>query len=131
MTQPIHGELEARMGKKQGDQSVRQAARQAALSAQKSMRVEREQREKRLSGLGVTVMVALAERDHQVSIWEGQASDALRKMVEKERLTLNEAVDWCGPDLSRTEAARLRRVGQESADDTEAGALVERPSDKS
>jgi hypothetical protein len=119
------------MGKKQGDQSVRQAARQAALSAQKSMRVEREQREKRLSGLGVTVMVALAERDHQVSIWEGQASDALRKMVEKERLTLNEAVDWCGPDLSRTEAARLRRVGQESADDTEAGALVERPSDKS
>lgn len=118
----------ARMGKAKGDQSVRQAARQAALSAQKSMRVEREQREKRLSGLGVTVMVALAERDHQVSIWEGQASDALRKMVEEERLTLHEAVDWCGPDLSRTEAARLRRVGQDSADETEAGAPVERSS---
>ncbi|WP_404380327.1 hypothetical protein LL946_10325 [Knoellia locipacati] len=116
------------MGQTKGDQSVRQTARQAALSSQKSMRVEREQREKRLSGLGVTVTVALAERDHQVSIWERQASDALRKMVEDERLTLNEAVDWCGPDLSRTEAARLRRVGQDSADETEAGAPVERPS---
>lgn len=119
------------MGQTRGDQSVRQAARQAALSAQKSMRVEREQREKRLSGLGVTVMVALAERDHQVSIWEGQASDALRKMVEDERLTLNEAVDWCGPDLSRTEAARLRRGGQDSPDLTEASVNVERPSDES
>lgn len=114
------------MGQTKGDQSVRQAARQAALSAQKSMRVEREQREKRLSGLGVAVMVALAKRDHQVSVWERQASDALRKMVEDERLTLNEAVDWCGPDLSRTEAARLRRVGQDSGDETEAGATVER-----
>lgn len=110
---------------------MRQAARQAALSAQKSMRVEREQREKRLSGLGVTVMVALAERDHQVSIWERQASDALRKMVEDERLTLHEAVDWCGPDLSRTEAARLRRVEQDSADGTEASAPVERSPDES
>lgn len=119
------------MGQTRGDQSVRQAARQAALSAQKSMRVDREQREKRLSGFGVTVMVALAERDHQVSIWERQASDALRKMVEDERLTLNEAVDWCGPDLLRTEAARLRRVGQDAVDETEAVAPVERPSDES
>ncbi|KGN41869.1 hypothetical protein [Knoellia aerolata] len=106
---------------------MRQAARQAALSAQKSMRVKREHRERRLSALGVTVMVALAERDHQVSIWERQASDALRKLVDHERLTLNEAVDWCGPDLSRTEAARLRRVGQDA---TEAVARVERPSDE-
>lgn len=117
------------MSQTKGDQTVRQAARQAALSAQRSMRAEREQREKRLSALGVTVMVALAERDHQVSIWEQQASDALRKMVEDERLTLNEAVDWCGPDLSRSEATRLRRIGQEpsdQADSTDVGTTASR-----
>lgn len=91
-----------------GKQSVRQSARRSALDAQAKMRAERVERERRLSVLGVTVMVALGERDQLVSRCEERAGAALATMVEQEGLSLAQAAAWCGPDLSRREAARLR-----------------------
>lgn len=105
------------MGQAAGKQSARQAARRAALDAQSKMRTERIDREKRLSALGVTVTVALGERDEAIARCEQRARDALRAMVEQEGLSLREAADWCGPGLSRREATRLRRsdAGGENA----------------
>lgn len=97
------------MGATVGKQSVRQSARRSALDAQAKMRAERVERERRLSALGVTVMVALGERDQLVSRCEERAGAALATMVEQEGLSLAQAAAWCGPDLSRREAARLRR----------------------
>ncbi len=97
------------MGEPIGKQSVRQSARRAALDAQSKIRADRVVREKRLSALGVAVMVALAERDGFVVSCELRAGEALRSMTEDEGLTLREAVSWCGDDLTRREATRLWR----------------------
>ncbi|OFE15588.1 hypothetical protein BA895_22270 [Humibacillus sp. DSM 29435] len=105
-----------------GKQSARQSARRAALDAQARMRTERADRERRLSALGVRVMVALSERDQLVTLCEERASSALAEMVEREGLNLGEAVAWCGPDLSRREAVRLRRL-------REVGAVVGEPNE--
>ena len=95
-----------------GKQSVRQTARRAALDAQAKIRTERVERDKRLSALGVSVMIAIGERDQQVARYEERAGTALATMVEREGLTLSEAVAWCGLDLPTREAARLRRLGE-------------------
>ena len=100
------------VGETSGKQSVRQTARRAALDAQAKIRTERVERDKRLSALGVTVMVAIGERDQQVTRYEERAGVALATMIEREGLTLNQAVAWCGPDLSTREAARLRGLGE-------------------
>ena len=100
------------VGATAGEQSVRQSARRSALEAQAKMRAERIERERRLSALGVKVMVALSERDHLVRRCEERAGSALATMVGREGLSLNEAAVWCGPDLSRREAVRLRRLGE-------------------
>ena len=101
--------------------SVRQEARRKALEAQAKMKDERKKKEKRLSGLGVDLMTALEERDATVQRCDARAGATLRKMTDDEGLSLREALEWCGPELSRAEAARLRKIGadEEGADDTQ------------
>jgi len=103
------------MGESIGKQSMRQSARRAALDAQAKIRADRVEREKRLSALGVAVMVALAERDGFAASCELRAGAALRAMTEDEGLTLREAVTWCGDDLTKHEATQLRRLVEEPA----------------
>lgn len=94
------------------------------------MKEERKKKEKRLSGLGVDLMTALEEREATVARLDAQAGATLRKMTDDEGLSLSEALEWCGSDLSRTEAARLRKVGadegeaSQAADGTPAGGAV-------
>jgi hypothetical protein len=65
-------------------QSVRQAARRSALDAQAVLRKERAARERRLEGLAVAVLTALAERDALVRDAEQRAGQALRTMTDVE-----------------------------------------------
>ena len=96
------------------DQTARQRARRKALDAQARMRARRVEQERRRDALGVVVVSALAERDAVVSACEARAGAALVKMTEQERLSLAEAVEWCGGTdlLTVREAARLRQAAQ-------------------
>lgn len=94
-------------------QSVRAAARRAALEAQQRLRVERAAREKRVSDLGVAVSVALAQRDEWVTRCERAAGEALRTMTAQEGLSLRAAAAWCGRGMSAREAARLRQAAEQ------------------
>ncbi|PVU83861.1 hypothetical protein DDP54_13655 [Cellulomonas sp. WB94] len=96
------------------DQTARQRARRTALDAQARMRARRVDQERRRDALGVMVISALAERDAVVSVCEARAGAALVKMTEQERLSLAEAVEWCGGAelLTVREAARLRQAAQ-------------------
>ncbi|NMM15797.1 MAG: hypothetical protein HHJ14_01270 [Cellulomonas sp.] len=99
------------------DQTARQRARRTALDAQARMRSRRAEQERRRDALGVVVVSALAERDAVVSACEARAGAALVKMTEQERLSLAEAVEWCGGAdlLTVREAARLRQAAKTSA----------------
>jgi len=111
-----------------GQQSIRQAARRAALDAQSKRRRGRAAREKRLEDLAVRVLVAIRERDAAVAEAERQAGEALREMTEDEGLSVREAVEWCGDEISTREATRLRRlaesreVGEQKVDDKNSAA---------
>lgn len=96
------------------DQTARQRARRTALDAQARMRARRVEQERRRDALGVVVVSALAERDAVVTACEARAGVALVKMTEQERLSLAEAVEWCGGAdlLTVREAARLRQTAQ-------------------
>lgn len=100
--------------------SVRQEARRKALEAQAKMKDERKKKEKRLSGLGVDLMTALEEREATVQRCDAMAGATLRKMTDDEGLSLREAMEWCGPDLSRAEATRLRKIGADEDEGDEA-----------
>lgn len=97
-------------------QSVRQAARRAALDAQSKRRRERAEREKRLERIAVDVLVAVRERDASVAAAERRAGAALRAMTDDEGLSLREAVTWCGDEISTREATRLRRLADQRKD---------------
>ena len=97
-------------GKPVGKQNSRQVARRAALDAQAKMRAQRVEREKRVSALGVQVMVALGDRDEVVARCERRAGEALRAMTVAEGLGLAEAAQWCGEGMTRREATRLRAL---------------------
>ena len=90
------------------NQSVRQAARRAALDAQIRVRRREEERDKRRSRLGVIVVTALAERDSYVVACERRAAQALEELSEAEDLTVQQAAEWC--DLPLRVVRRLRRV---------------------
>jgi len=100
-----------------GQQSIRQAARRAALDAQSKRRRERAEREKRLEDQAVRVLVAVRERDAAVAEAERRAGRALREMTEDEGLSVREAVEWCGDEITTREATRLRRLVEADADD--------------
>ena len=105
-----------------GQQSIRQAARRAALDAQSKRRRERAEREKRLEGLAVRVLIAVREREAAVADAERRAGTALREMTEDEGLSVREAVEWCGEEFTTREATRLRRLAED-------GGVNERTSD--
>jgi hypothetical protein len=69
-------------------QSVRQAARRAALDAQAVRRKERADRERRLEVLAVEVLTAIGERDGAVWDAERRAGEALRTMTGDEGLSV-------------------------------------------
>ena len=100
-----------------GQQSIRQEARRAALDAQSKRRRERAEREKRLEDLAVRVLVAVGERDAAVVDAERRAGQALREMTEDDGLSVREAVEWCGDEISTREAARLRRLVEDNRAD--------------
>ena len=100
-----------------GQQSIRQEARRAALDVQSKRRRERAGRERRLEGLAVRVLVAVGERDAAVADAERRAGEALREMTEDEGLSVREAVEWCGDEITTREATRLRRLADDNAAD--------------
>jgi len=74
------------------------------------MRKARADQERRRSGLAVAVVTALAERDALKAVYEARAGEALVALTHDEGLSLPEAVEWCGGQLSIREATRLRKV---------------------
>jgi len=111
-----------------GQQSIRQEARRAALEAQSKRRRGRVEREKRLEDLAVGVLVAVRERDAAVADAECRAGQALREMTEDEGLTVREAVEWCGDEITTREATRLRRLVQDNgADGSEVDGKISTP----
>jgi Flp pilus assembly protein TadG len=101
-------------------QSVRQAARRAALDAQAVLRKERADRERRIEALAVAVLTAIGERDGAVWDAERRAGEALRTMTDDEGLSVRAAADWCGNAVNVREVTRLRRL----APDTPSGARL-------
>ena len=112
----LRGGMRDRRGKGDvmGQQSIRQEARRTALDVQSKRRRERAEREKRLEGLAVRVLVAVGERDAAVARADRRAGQALREMIEDEGLSVHEAVEWCGDEITTREAARLRRLAGDS-----------------
>jgi len=60
--------------------------------------------------LAVQVLTALGEGDAAVTDTEMRAGAAWAQMTDVEGLTLAQAVEWCGEDLSLREATRLRQL---------------------
>lgn len=106
-----------------GKQTIKQQARRAALDVQARLRAERAAREKRLGDLAVQVLTAVGERDAAVASAERRAGAALAEMTEVEGLTMREAVDWCGEQINVRDAARLRRLVEET--ESESGGTCE------
>lgn len=77
-----------------------------ALSVQRKERLEQE---RRLAGLAVEILAAIAERDEAVHIAEQQAADAVRALLA-EHLGIAEIADLCGGQLNIKELARLSRI---------------------
>ena len=102
-----------------GHQSIRQEARRAALDAQSKRRRERAKREKRLEDLAVRVRVLVAVREREAAMADAdrRAGKALREMTEDEGLSVREAVQWCGDEITTREATRLRRLVKDNGAD--------------
>src|SRR5665647_2395028 len=77
-----------------GQQSIRQEARLAAR-----------------------VLVAIRERDAAVAEADRRAGQALREMTEDEGLSVREAVEWCGDEITTREMTRLRRLVEDNGAD--------------
>ena len=107
-----------------GKQTIKQEARRAALDAQSKRREERAARERRLERLAIQVLVAVREREAAVLNADRRAGKALVEMIETERLSAREAVQWCGGELSAREVARLRRVAADAAAECDAASRV-------
>lgn len=52
------------------------------------------------------VLVATRERDAAVADAERRAGQALRNMTEDEGLSVREAIEWCGEEITTREATR-------------------------
>jgi hypothetical protein len=96
-------------------QSIRQAARKAALETQSRRRRELAERDRRLAKLAVQVLAELGEARAFSAEADGRAARALEAMTKVEGLTLREAAEWLGVDVSARDLARLARIGREGA----------------
>ncbi|WP_137122035.1 hypothetical protein [Segeticoccus rhizosphaerae] len=106
-------------------QSIKQRARRTALDAQAKRRARHAEREKRLERLAVQVLVAVRERDEQVSLIERRAGDALAQM-SSEGLAVRDLVEWCGDELSAREVSRLRRLAKSHPRDPDERQVADR-----
>jgi hypothetical protein len=86
------------------------------LGVQAARRDARAKREGRLDRLAIEVHVALMERDAAIAATERRVGEALRAMTGNEALSIRQAVEWCGGQLTVREATRLRRIVTKSAD---------------
>ena len=87
-------------------QQIRQAARKKALESQEGRRRERAAQDKRLEGLAVDVLVAVAERAEAIAEAEHRAGVAVRLMLE-EGISASIVAQWCGDTVSAREVRRL------------------------
>lgn len=87
---------------KSGEQSIRRAARQAAVAAQARRRAKVAERDKRLDASCLTLIVTLKERD----ALERQAGAAIRSMLA-EGISLADVVTWTDGETNLREATRL------------------------
>ncbi len=83
-------------------QSIRRAARQAAVAAQAKRRAQAAERDKRLDAAALTLIVALRERD----ALERQAGTAIRAMLT-DGLSLADVVSWLDGETTVKVATRL------------------------
>lgn len=90
-------------------QSIRRAARQAAVAAQAKRRAQAAERDKRLDAAALTLIVALRERD----ALEHQAAAAIRAMLT-DGLTLPDVVTWTDGETTLKEATRLADLATEA-----------------
>lgn len=86
-------------------QSIRRAARQAAIAAQAKRRAQTAERDKRMDAAAITLIVALRERD----ALEHRAGTAIQQMLA-EGLTLPDVVTWTAGETTLKEATRLAEL---------------------
>ena len=94
---------------KTSGQSIRRAARQAAIAAQAKRRAQAAERDKRLDAAALTLIVALRERD----ALERQSGTAIQSMLA-EGLTLADVVTWTDGETTLKEATRLADLAVET-----------------
>ena len=94
---------------KTGEQSIRRAARQAAVAAQARRRAKAAERDKRLDAAALTLIVTLKERD----ALERQAGAAIKTMLA-DGLTLADVVTWTDGETTLKEATRLADLTAEA-----------------
>jgi hypothetical protein len=94
---------------KAGGQSIRRAARQAAIAAQAKRRAQAAERDKRVDAAALTLIVALRERD----ALERKAGAAINAMLA-EGLTLADVVTWTDGETTLKEAIRLADLATEA-----------------
>lgn len=87
---------------KTNGQSIRRAARQAAVAAQARRRAKAAERDKRLDAAALTLIVTIKERD----ALERQAGAAIKAMLA-DGLTLADVVTWTDGETTIKEATRL------------------------
>jgi hypothetical protein len=91
-----------------GERLLRQTARRAAVDAQAGHRRERQERDRRIDALAVEVLVAIGERDAA----ERRAGELLKTMIDREQLSLRQAVAWLGGTITVRGATRLLELAQ-------------------
>ena len=100
--------------------SMRQTARRAALDAHAGQRRERQARDRRIDALAVEVLVALGERDAA----ERRAGELLQTMIDREQLSLRQAVAWLGDPITVRSATRLLERARPDDADAQTDELV-------
>lgn len=90
-------------------QGYKQDARRRVTEALSVQRKERLARDRRLAGLAVEVLAAIAKRDEAIVAREQQAADAVRALVA-EHLSISEIADLCGAQVDVKELTRLSKI---------------------
>lgn len=93
------------------DSTRRQLARRAAHERKTE---EAAQRDRELTDLGDRVEIALRTRDATVWRTEQVAGELLSVLTRKHRLSMEEALLWCGGVVTRPEGLLLRREDERS-----------------
>lgn len=95
-------------------QGFKQDARRRVTEALSAQRKERLEQERRLAGLAVEILAAIAERDEAIQSAEQRAADAVRGLLAEHR-TIAGIVDLCGGQIDVKELTRLSRIPAVSA----------------